>query len=503
MKKDNRGFLLAESLIVSTFVLTIIVFLFTQFKNVVVNQKRSYTYNNVEDIYTLGALSDFLKANNVELTKKGYVYKDNNCTDNIPGQLKDRCQTLVNSMDVEYIIFTDSNLPTATEYLKNTMSASQDLIDFASRIADPKIDYKGRLFAKFKNGNFATIITDISLLPVLKATSEFKTLIDGSGIEKANVSKVIFENNKNIQSGAISWDVSEKNNESVMAWVTVDHSDSTKYILHIGGDGKVIANPNSSYLFHYYDNLKSINFNGNFDTSNVTDMSNMFNWCSSLTSINFGSSFDTSNVTDMQWMFHKSALTSLDLSNFNTSKVTDMSSMFLQCNNLTDLDLGDNFDTSSVTNMSSMFYGTAFTSLDLGDKFNTINVTNMASMFQGSKLTNIDLGDKFDTSNVENMSNMFSYTPLTNLDLGDKFDTSKVSNMSNMFQNCTSLTTIYADDKFVTTAITNNINSSNMFYDCTKLVGGNGTAVAVKKVYDKTYAKIDQPGQEGYFTLRG
>lgn len=46
---------------------------------------------------------------------------------------------------------------------------------------------------------------------------------------------------------------------------------------------------------------------------------------------------------------------SLDLSKWDTSKVTDMSSMFLNCNNLTQIIVGDNWDTSKVINMASMF----------------------------------------------------------------------------------------------------------------------------------------------------
>ena len=45
-----------------------------------------------------------------------------------------------------------------------------------------------------------------------------------------------------------------------------------------------------------------------------------------------------------------SNLTNLDVSNFNTSNVTSMSEMFSGCSNLTNLDVS-NFNTSNVTNM--------------------------------------------------------------------------------------------------------------------------------------------------------
>ena len=48
------------------------------------------------------------------------------------------------------------------------------------------------------------------------------------------------------------------------------------------------------------------------------------------------------------------SLTNLDLSNFNTQNVTNMSDMFYGCNSLTNLNLS-NFNTQNVTNMSLMF----------------------------------------------------------------------------------------------------------------------------------------------------
>ena len=62
-RMNNKGFLLAESLIVSTFVLTVLIFLFVQFKNLMVNHKQSYTYNSVENIYDLGSMADYFKNN--------------------------------------------------------------------------------------------------------------------------------------------------------------------------------------------------------------------------------------------------------------------------------------------------------------------------------------------------------------------------------------------------------------------------------------------------------
>ena len=57
---------------------------------------------------------------------------------------------------------------------------------------------------------------------------------------------------------------------------------------------------------------------GEWDTSNVTDMSYMFGYCRYLESVDVGD-FDTSSVTNFSYMFHYNVkLTSIDISSFST-----------------------------------------------------------------------------------------------------------------------------------------------------------------------------------------
>ena len=203
------------------------------------------------------------------------------------------------------------------------------------------------------------------------------------------------------------------------------------------------------------------------NTENVKESNSMFWGCKSLPSLDL-STFDTRNVTNMYGMFSEcSSLTSLDVSKFDTRNVTDMESMFSGCSNLTSLDVSK-FDTQNVTHMSSMFRGcNSLTSLDVS-KFDTRNVTSMYEMFAFcSSLTSLDVS-KFDTRNVTDMMWMFSScSSLTSLDLSN-FDTQNVAYMNYMFNDCVNLATIYASDKFVTTAYS---YDDAMFWDCKKLVG--------------------------------
>ncbi len=267
------------------------------------------------------------------------------------------------------------------------------------------------------------------------------------------------------------------------------------------------------YMF-YFSNASSIDMSS-FDTSNVINMSGMF-WNSKATIldvskfntnnvINMASmfagsqattikglkNFDTSKVTNMGWMFWNSKATVLDLSSFDTSNVTNMSLMFCY-SKATNIDVSK-FNTSKVTDMEMMFHNVVAANIDVSN-FDTSNVTNMAGMFSNCASTVLNV-KSFNTSKVKDMSGMFESTIIKELDLSS-FDTRNVTNMNKMFYGIPNLKTIYVSNKFITNNVT---DSSNMFKDSTKLVGGFGTIYSSSKI-DKTYAKIDNCSNKGYFS---
>ena len=283
----------------------------------------------------------------------------------------------------------------------------------------------------------------------------------------------------------------------------------TLYNLYIVSEAPIFAPADCSLFFAGFNSLVNINYNNNFNTSKVTNMSYMFlsaepgDWGNIVTltannkkvkpsfidrkkdgeiemmdsgggsSVSFYSviekldlsNFNTSKVTTMRYMFSGcSSLTSLDLSSFNTSKVTDMQFMFVMCTSLTSLDLS-NFNTSNVNNMCYMFRScSSLTILDLGS-FNTSKVTTMRYMFSGcSSLTSLDLSS-FNTSKVTDMASMFSgCSSLISLDLSS-FNTSNVTNMKRMFPFCSSLTSLDLGS-FNTSKVT---DMSYMFQECSSL----------------------------------
>ena len=323
---------------------------------------------------------------------------------------------------------------------------------------------------------------------LVSTKNEIKTdsgFLGNTNIKRAKIKSINIQNtlNGHSLSDANTWDVTDGNKGKYIAWYTGD--ETTGYDVTIAGEGRIVANTNSSYLFANIgsgitDTNTEVTITGleNLDTGLTNNMNKMFYSCKAI-SLNI-SKFDTSNVTNMETMFKGcSSLTELDVSNFDTSSVTNMQNMFNNCSRLTSLDLSD-FDTEKVINMVSMFFGcTNLTTLNLSN-FNTKSVINMKEMFRGCKsLTNLDVS-KFDTSVVTDMSKMFwDCKSLTKLDLS-KFDTSDVTNMQGMFYGCSSLTNLDVSE-FDTSNVT---NMSAMFMSCAKLTQLNISNLNTEKVTD-------------------
>ena len=275
-----------------------------------------------------------------------------------------------------------------------------------------------------------------------------------------------------------------------------------------------------------------------FDTHHVTNMNSMFYGCSALTYIFVGNGWNTDKVIDGSYMFwgctslvgqkgtaydqshvgkdyahadnvpwspgylilgapyvevdgswlrfyydaRRSERTgktySLNVKNNDPKWSSDVNNV------LFDISFRDYRPTSTRGWFAGMRYVSSISTIQY---LNTSAVTNMSRMFSSCmQLVKVDLSN-FNTENVTDMSSMFyNCKALTSLNLSD-FDTHKVTNMERMFQDCSALKAIYVGDGWSTD---NCQKSTDMFKNCTSLVGAQGT------VYDENqtggaYAHID------------
>lgn len=232
-------------------------------------------------------------------------------------------------------------------------------------------------------------------------------------------------------------------------------------------------------MFSYCTALSYINLS-NVNTSNVTDMSYMFEECASLSSVEFGDSsaaaFQTGKVSRMDGMFKScSSLKNIDLRSFDFQNVTDLSEFLFMCDSLETITWPENPDVSKVTTFWRTFsYCGSLKALDLS------GFTASGAAVTEEMLKKCSLLEEIDVSG-------FAASPLEDI--------------ISMFEGYSSLRTIYALDTqaFCSNSVT---LSENAFTGCQNLAGGNGTKYDALRT-DKSLAKVDKEGVEGYFTQKG
>src|SRR5690554_16569 len=139
---------------------------------------------------------------------------------------------------------------------------------------------------------------------------------------------------------------------------------------------------------------------GNWNVSNVTEMSYMFAWAPSFNQ-NIGN-WDVGSVTNMRAMFESANSFNQDIGNWNVSNVTEMYYMFAWASSFNQ-NIG-NWDVGSVTNMRAMFESATSFNQELLN-WNVSNVTEMSYMFYNASAFNQNIGG-WNVSNVIDMEHI-------------------------------------------------------------------------------------------------
>ena len=191
-------------------------------------------------------------------------------------------------------------------------------------------------------------------LPISRYYTNKRYYFFGTDVLRKDIEELTFSSNDKVPEEAVqSFDLSEKQNKSVMAWYT-DKDKNGLYEMTIGQDKGVVANSNSAYLC--------------CDVGRVNGIENLY----------------TTGVKDMSYMFFQ----------YRADAPFEKA----------ELDLGDNFDTSAVENMDGMFWYTSHIfsaiTLRLGKAFQFDNVKSSVLAFQlGESSNNKILVSKLEQKN--------------------------------------------------------------------------------------------------------
>lgn len=153
-KKVNKGFMLAETLVVTAFVAGILIFLYVQFSNLNNSYDESYKYNTVEGLYALEDIKNYIEndesaLNYIEENIESLKYI--NIEDCSIFTSKDDCLLLLKSENINSIFITTNLIPynSIDEY-------SEDFLDFVNKINEEG-NQPYRIVAAFNNSTYATL----------------------------------------------------------------------------------------------------------------------------------------------------------------------------------------------------------------------------------------------------------------------------------------------------------------------------------------------------------
>lgn len=236
-----------------------------------------------------------------------------------------------------------------------------------------------------------------------------------------------------------------------------------------------------SYIFRNCKAVQLLDLR-DWDFINVRDSYNAFLNCESVTEIlgNFKNYSPTSGVAFSGFLRGCKSLKKIDLSGINTRNVTTFSALFLNCLELTRIDIS-NFNTSSCAYLNSMFWGCRkLKYLYLPDFVNTLKIS-LYDMFRWCY--------SLESIYISNLN------------------TSNTVRMSSMFVGCYNIQRIFSQNFDLSSLIDFDLDGQQvnggyeMFINCDKLKGGNGTIYSNSHANSAEYARIDgENGLPGYFT---
>ena len=159
MIKNNKGFAITEVLILSTVIIGILIFMYSQFKNINRSYQYSFKYDTVEGMYLANNIINYINSDNYdklveETTNRIEGYVDiTNCDVEIFNTAS-YCDALFQKSEIDKLIFTEENL---TKLRNNMMNFDNDFKTYIKQIktTNEKNDY--RIIIKYKDGTFATM----------------------------------------------------------------------------------------------------------------------------------------------------------------------------------------------------------------------------------------------------------------------------------------------------------------------------------------------------------
>ena len=159
MIKNNKGFVITEVLILSIVIIGVLVFMYSQFKNINRSYQYSFKYDTVEGMYLANNIVNYINENIYDQLVEQLVNTQTNyidITECDPLQFE-TCtfiDELLEKSEVEQIIFTEENL---AKLKTNPNDLDNDMKNYIKQIKVNNAVNDHRIIVKYTNETFATM----------------------------------------------------------------------------------------------------------------------------------------------------------------------------------------------------------------------------------------------------------------------------------------------------------------------------------------------------------
>ena len=156
MKKlSSKGFMLTETLIVATMLVTVLLIMYVQFKTVIRSYQQSFKYNTVNNLYSLYNVKKYIEREkyNIMATRLNTsTYVDLSSCSNLYFNETSYCEQLLDSLNIEELYLVKENV----KEVKQNNNFSGEFNKFLNTIKSDKTS-EYRLIASFKDNTFGTL----------------------------------------------------------------------------------------------------------------------------------------------------------------------------------------------------------------------------------------------------------------------------------------------------------------------------------------------------------
>ena len=163
MKKNNKkGFILAETIAVSVIIMTSLVIVYTQFVTLNNNYKSSFKYDNVNNLYLVNNLRDFIKNDGLDRLIQLVDNREYVDITSCPNYIFDEylyCRLLVDNLNIKTVLFTKEDISELKNSIEDT-NYSQEMKNYVKKINN-STENSQRLIVEFNDETYATLLFDL------------------------------------------------------------------------------------------------------------------------------------------------------------------------------------------------------------------------------------------------------------------------------------------------------------------------------------------------------